>query len=231
MDGISVEEYIQRLTDTYGLVSGDLAADVLIVPGEELLEAIKERVFVNGRGTNNNVIGDYSRKPAYFSPSQFIKGGFNAQGKRGNIGDRLVPSIRLKQTGVKRNPSKYKRYSLVKTGNKMESRKSMYLKEGYKELREIQGLQTAFVDLKYSGSLANSYQSEQDGQSVVLGLTDNINAVKRERLENKYDNVFYATESEIQQTQNKITFLLTRLTRATLTGGDLEGYEISGVIT
>lgn len=232
MEGITIEEYVQRLTDTYGLVSGDLAADVLIPAAVELLATIKNRVFVEGRGTNDNNIGEYSRKPAYFSASQFLKGGgFIPQGKKGNIGDRLVPTVRLKQTGVKRNPAKYKHYSLVKPGKKMESRKSMYLKEGYKELRDIQGLQTAFVDLKYSGSLANSYQYEQMGQTVVLGLTDNENAKKRNGLENKYGNVFYASESEIATVNSQITYSLSRLIRSTLTGGDLQGYDINPVIT
>lgn len=221
---MTAQEYNDNLTSLYGLVSGNLAGDTLVVAGQRMLTAIKQRVL-DGKNTGNSEIGKYSTKPIYASEKIFIAGGFSGQGKRGNIGDRLVPSVRLKTTSVKRNPTKYKKYSLVnnKTGR---PRTSMYLANGYKQLREVQSLQSAHIDFSYSGAMLAAYQQELEGQTVIQGFTQDLQSKKRKGLEARFGNTFYPTDQEKQNYIDEVTFLINRLTVNTI-----EGFHVEAIIT
>ena len=221
---MTAEEYNQRLTELYGLVSGDLAADVIAAPAAELLLSIKRRIG-QGKNTSDSSIGNYSVKPLYASKNTFVKpGAFSPQGKKGIIGDRLVPTIRLKKTGVKKNPVNYKSYSLVKPNYQV--RKTMYLKEGYKELRDIQSLRTDIVNVRYRGDLLNDYQMAKDAQAYLLGFSTELQSKKRKGLEKRFGaRIFYATASEIEAYDERVNFNLRRLTVNTLEGKPYSSVE------
>lgn len=223
------QEYSERLTKLYGLVSGDLADVTVAISGAELLKQIKDRVVKQGKGTNENRIGDYSTKPIYVERSQFVKGGaFNPQGKRnfqGNtIGDVLIPTARLKTNSLKRNPARYKSYTLVKPD--YTQRKTMYLSEGYKELRNIQGLPTQFIDLKYSGKMVNDYVMVKSGQKMLLGISTDRSAKIYDGLTERFGGFYIASEKEKQDYIDRTNALLQRLTRNTI-----EGYDITATIS
>lgn len=227
---ITPEEYNERLTNLHGLISGDLAGGTIAISGAELLLSIKDRITNEGRNSSGGPIGSYSIKPMYADKDKFVKpGAFNPQGKRVNefgvtYGDHIVPAQRLKQNNVKRNPTRYQRYTAVKPD--LTVRKTMYLDEGYKELRGIQGLRVDIVNFKYRGDLISSYQSQRDAQMVLLGLTTDLSAKKREGLEAKFGRTYYATEDEIQKYISRTNYLLERLTRDTI-----EGHYVTAAIS
>lgn len=221
---MSPEEYTERLQQLYGL-QNDLAEYTIVPAAAEMLIEIKSRIVNDGKNTADGNIGDYSTKPMYVEKEQFAKpGAFVAQGKNNVMGitpgDRLVPTIRLKQTGVRRNPVSYKRYTVTKAN--MQERRSMYLPDGYKQLREIQALRTDIMNFKYRGDLINSYQMQKISQQVLLGLTDEKNAMKREKLEERFGPVFYATVSEKDNYIGRVNFLMARITRGVFDGEGLE---------
>lgn len=210
----TIEEFSDRLQEVYGNIN-DLASDTILVAGNTMLDSIKNRIVNEGLNSEGNTIGSYSTIPIYAERDQFIKGGFNGQGKNnkfGNtIGDRLVPTIRLKQTGVKKNPVKYKRYSAVKPSG--DERKTMYLKEGYKELRDVQGLRTDIMNFEYRGDLMEDYHTQQVAQAVLLGFGNPTQIQKRSSLERRFGHVFQPTEQEIEDYKRNANFSISRLIR------------------
>lgn len=230
---ITPEEYSARLTQLYGLVNGDLAEHTVLPAAADLLIEIKQRVVNEGRATSGAAIGSYSTKPLYASKQQFVAGGFNPQGKKSKMGitpgDILVPTVRYKESKNLKMGTKFlaivkqrkvKNYTIVKSN--YADRKTMYLPEGYKELRNIQSLRTDIVNFRYSGDLLNSYQLQKMSQSVILGLTSEKSAKKREGLEKKFGDVFHATEQEKQNYISKVNFLLLRVTRGIIAGEGLQ---------
>lgn len=212
-------EALERLSDA--LVKGDLIENTVAISGAELLAEIKNRIVKEGRNSQDNTIGQYSTKPIYASPEQFVKkGAFNPQGKNNinglTLGDRLIPTVRTKTNNTTKNPTRYNKFSVVKPN--YTARKTMYLSNGYKELRDIQGLETQFMNFKYRGDLINSYQMQKTTEAVLLGLTDELSVKKREGLENRFGNTFYATQEETDNYIAKTNFLLRRLTQQFLTG-------------
>lgn len=219
------QEYSDNLTELYGLVSQDLASDTIAVAGAELLAAIKKRIVDTGRTTTETPIGQYSTKPMYAPQSLFIKGGFKAQGKTGKLIPTTVAKAASKLTyGNKFIPylkeRKVSRYSVVTNQNKPHT--TMYLENGYKQLRDVQGLRTDIVNLKYRGDLIDSYQMQKTQQSVLLGLTSGKEALKREGLEGRFGEIFYASQQETEQYISRANYLLNRITRNTIQGYNVE---------
>lgn len=249
---ISVTEHIERLRKlNENLVGGDLV-DLAITPAAiELLAAIKNRVVNEGKSTSGESLRSYSKNPIYATSDKFVKGGFVAQGKNnfdGNtIGDRIITTNKIlvnrqsvhKNNGVfvsgkqttpsKGGGKKTSLYSLVKPN--YQPRKSMYLKDGYKQLRDVQGLRTDITNMQYSGQLVADYQMQRAAQEVLLGITT-------ERSADIYNGLTYGTskmagrglffvanQEEKEQFIKRTQFSLTRLTR-----GILEGYDVSAVI-
>lgn len=136
-----------------------------------------DRVFNRGEDSDGGQIGQYSTEPAYFTKEQFIrKGAFKGQGK-----------------GTDGSPVRGKK----KDGS---TRQSMYLKEGYREFRDIQGRQTAKKDYRLSGSLEKSIQAVRiDETSVAVAITDERESKKRKGLEAQ-DNkpVFAPSKTDIE---------------------------------
>lgn len=227
---ITVADMIKRLEALNGnFVGGDLTKLAVEGPALEMLAMIKNRVRNEGRGTNGQDLRRYSTKPIYVTPDKFVKGGFRAQGKNnfaGNtIGDRLVPTARLKSNGIKKNPVAYSRYTLVKPN--LQQRKSMYLADGYMQLRDIQGLRTDITNMSYSGQMLKDYKTERDGDTVVLGMTTKRSSdiylgqtygTSKMRGRGEF---LQASPDEIAHFVARSTFLIRRLTTVILTGGEV----------
>lgn len=152
----------------------------------ELHAEFQSRVFEQGLNSDGEQIGEYSEKPGYYSKEKFIqKEAFKPQGKRGFKGERL------KQTGsefiiVKKNP------------------KTMYLKKGYKELRDIQGRPVDKVNLDYSNSLKKAYRVFQFGDVVVYGQNDEQEHKKINKLTAQFGTWQELTEDEKTLLKNSL---------------------------
>lgn len=81
---MTIEEYQEKLRELAGVKSEELAQEIVVPEGNELLATIKNRIQVDGKGSDGSDIGQYSKKPAYYSRDQFDKkGSFKNIGKRG----------------------------------------------------------------------------------------------------------------------------------------------------
>jgi hypothetical protein len=213
---MTIQEYTDRLQQLYGLV-GTLEEYTLVPAGAEMLAAIKQRVLKQGIGTDGNTIGSYSTKPIYASKNQFVKGGaFQAKGVTNNIGDRLIPTQRTKTNSRKKNPVKYSAYTIARPDYK--PRKSMYLPQGYKELREIQGLNVAYMDLSYSGRMVRDYQMQQVANAVLLGITTDRSSKIYQGLSNRFGEFYQPSTAETKLFFDATAFRLQRLIRGTIDG-------------
>lgn len=227
---MTIQEYEKKLQDLYGL-QGSIAELVIAPVATSLLKGIKARIL-KGEKSNGGAIGQYSTKPIYAEKEAFAKpSAFKPIGKNKGIGDRLVPTYLLNQSRKlvrgsqflailgKNNKKKYARYSQVK--NDYTERKTMYIEEGYKGLRDIQSLQTGHIDLKYRGHLLADYQQQVTTQAVIQGFTSWKESEKRNRIEGRFGEVFAPTPNERQEAIDKINFGIRRLTQNTIQGIDV----------
>lgn len=106
----------------------------------------KRRIFVNGLASDLSQIGTYSEAPFYQNPNNLL--GVSVSG--------VTP---LGKNGL----------DTFRSGRKKKTR---YLEGGYKELRELTGRQSDFVDLNFSGSTQGAIQVGEQGEEVVIGFVD-----------------------------------------------------------
>lgn len=81
-----------------------------------------------------------------------------------------------------------------------KGRTTMYLKNGYKELREIQGRRTDITNLHYSLAMFKDFQVGFDTEAAYIGFTDDEQIEKRKALEGEdfYNTpIFTATSGEM----------------------------------
>lgn len=106
----------------------------------------KDRIFVEGKASDGQKIGKYSTKAMYASRSMLEglpKGKFRPRGE----------------------VSKKKKF---KNGN---SRKAMYLQNGYAEFRQVVGRQNGTVDLNLTGTTFGQITTGTKGGKIVYGFT------------------------------------------------------------
>lgn len=165
--------------------------EVIIVPAAyRLLGNIKNRIMHDGKNSNGGKIGDYSTKPNYYSRDQFVnKGSFKPQGKT--------------------SEKKFKNGS---------QHKSMFLTYGYRQLRNIQGMESSFKNYTYSGSFMNSYELSAQEEAVLLGLTKGKSAKIRQGLERKDGDVLHATNDELEAYNIEVQKSLKLFTLSNLSG-------------
>ena len=83
-------------------------------------------------------------------------------------------------------------------------RKTMYLPGGYKELRHVQGMETGFVNLQYSGDLFTDFTKLTIVKdSVVTKTSREINKKKIEGLTKKYGQSLFKHSNEEREFFNK----------------------------
>lgn len=174
---ITLEQYTERLQDLAKQGSERAIESVVIPAANELLANIKNRIIDEGKKSDGSKIGNYSTKPAYFEKEQFIqKSKFKPKGKTGE--------------------TKFKSGAF---------HKSMYLEQGYKELRNIQGRPTDKINEFYTGSTMNSYQLQAIQNAVLLGLTNEKSAKIRQGQEGRFGKIFYATKEEIENYNKEVS--------------------------
>lgn len=167
----------------------DLDTAKLIFPAaQEVQRLLVKRLFNEGEGAQGK-LGTYSTEAGYFSKNQFKnKGAFRAKGKSGK--------------------------TKFENG---EPHKSMYLEDGYKELKQVQGYESSFVNLTYSSDLRNDISTGMKikGDKVVSILKRNINTEKVEWLSDKYgDKTFKHTQEEKDFFASEVTDALANYYRS-----------------
>ena len=129
----------------------DIAKTIVFPVATVMLDSMRQRLFQEGISGDGGKIGDYSRKAMYVGRDKFINaGGFRPQGKK-----EYIKGTKQKKVEVYSISTRKKKKVAVTKGN--TQRETMYLPNGYKELREIQGKETAFVNLQYSGLLFTDF--------------------------------------------------------------------------
>jgi len=196
---VTTAEYILKLQELHG-VQGSIVKYTIAPSAKELLAAIKKRIFTDGLNSNNSQIGNYSTVPVYATRKQFTKpGAFVPQGETQYLAT------------IKRGDKTYQRKAKVKT---------MYLPEGYKQLRDIQGLPTDKVNLKYSGKTQKAYIMEETTEAVLLGLNTYRASGIRSKQERRFNApIFIGTETELRNYINSVNLRVERILRGVLIEG------------
>lgn len=143
----------------------------------ELEAKHKQRIFGEGKNSEGGQIGEYSKKAGYYAKNKFVRtGAFTPQGKE--------------------------RKGNFKNG---KERKTMYLAEGYSELRDIQGRQTEYVDVKVNGSLERSIGIVKISDAVLYGVRDAYESKKLEGLNEQFGDFASLSNAEKEFTKEEIT--------------------------
>jgi len=171
----------QQQADKLNLFIGNfdnLIADTFESATFNLLADIKTRVFGEHEDTSGGKLGQYSTKPTLIGAKSFInKGGANS----------FFESQKKKENGQWRT---------------VNGKHLFVLDGGYKELRAIQGRQTAEIDLQYSFELAKTgLTTSISGNDYLVKFSNKLSTDKGRGFEKRRGKkVFYASKQEQQQT-------------------------------
>jgi hypothetical protein len=166
---LKLQEMAQVLDNTMP----DLISTAVMV---ELEAKHKQRIFAEGKNSEGEQIGEYSKKPAYYTKQAFVRtSAFKPQGKE--------------------NRGKFKNG---------KERKSMYLAEGYTELRDIQGRQTEFVNAKVTGGAERSVGIVKFGEAVLYGVRDLLESKKLHGLIERFGDFLSLSVAEQEFTKEEI---------------------------
>lgn len=195
---MTLEEFAKSIQELKKKTEDKTLVLALFVPANKMLANIKNRIVRRGENTSGSKIGNYSTKPMYATREQFDKRSAFKPGIKASVSS--YRSTNLKVTVKKDGSLKAKKGKTNYETIKKEKMKTMYLAEGYKELRGIQGKETAFVNLEYRGNLMLSYQQMQSGDTIIQGLISEKEQKKREGLEKRFGSkILSPQESEIEQ--------------------------------
>lgn len=182
--------------------------DDLAAAERQIAEALPKITEEYAESTNNLVIARiqkegipgkvYSTEPFYASPSVFNrKGSFKPIGKNED-----------KPKKVSVFDTKTKKSKRVAVKEDFTERKTMYLGEGYKELREVNGLQTNIVDVTFSGRMMQNIRTlstknvDEFHVQAIIGATNKENKDKLGGQFNRYGDFLQPTENETDLTRD-----------------------------
>lgn len=136
-----------------------------------------ERIFVNGEDCTGSKIGEYSTKETLIGRSSF-----------------------LTQAGANKflgSPTKRKNLEWVTINGKRLAK----LPGGYKNIRDADGRQTAFVDLSYSGNMRSDWQSIQTLNGFDIGWLTILSSKKAAGNEKRFapEKIFCLSDEEIEK--------------------------------
>ena len=142
-----------------------------------LLGAFSRRIFNDGKASDNSKIGEYSTKPMFVGRKGWIRA------------DAAEAFFKEKHEWRKVNTKKGKKTLALLEG-------------GYKHFRELNGLQTDFVNLEYTTDLKFSIiVGEYNGQKV-LGFNSDEQFLKAQGLEKHFKKIiFEPTQEEMELAQ------------------------------
>lgn len=191
---MDLEQYRDKLNSLDQAMTNELKGVVVVAAGT-MLAKIKNRITRQGKDSYDSLIGHYSTKPMYATRGMFDKvSAFKPGGKTSKKTDTYRVSNRKKER--------------VSVSKSFRPTRSMFLPDGYKQLRSIQGKPVDKVNLLYRGDLIpNGYQLEAREQHVVLGFVSERFKIIREGLEKKFGGspIFQATSQEMEDYNREVT--------------------------
>lgn len=180
MADLTPEQFEAKLNQK--LRSLDMVKQVVFPVATATFDKYRQRLFQKGIKGDGSKTGNYSTEPTYASEKAFKnKSGFKQRGK--------------KATGKLKNG---------------KERRSMYLPGGYKELRAVQGMETAIVNLQYTGDLFTDFSKLSiEGNTVTGKVSRAINMDKIDGLTARFgQSTFKHTKQEreffAQEVKNRL---------------------------
>lgn len=186
---MTIEQYSDNIKKLAEISNTKAIESILIPAANRLLANTKNRVQLEKENTAGGKIGNYSTKPMYATRDMFVKkSAFKPIGKNNFTGKKLVSAkkykvvkVKLKDGRIVRRVVSENKYNVVK-----KKPKSMYLPNGYYQLRAIQGRPVDGVNLTYTGDLMASYQMQKATDAILLGLVSEREKQKRLGLEKRF---------------------------------------------
>ncbi len=174
---MAFEDLYTRLQEIATKLDEQVPEVAVVQTMTELQGDFLQRVFVDGEASDGSKIGQYSTKENYFTQPQFVqKAKFKPIGKNGDTKFKVVTRLR----------------------------KSMYLKQGYKEFRDIQGRPTNFVNLDFTGSLKRAYRVFKFGDTVLFGQNESMESDKIQGLTDRFGEWQGLTQQEIDKVKTSL---------------------------
>lgn len=194
---MELSELTPFLKKTFEAIKEQYAEEIALVAAVVLRKSMQERIFTEGKNSNEGLIAsEYSTKPMYASKKQ-VGAGFKPTGK----GDKVEKKYTTGKSGVDKLKTK-----ITKKGKVKKGRKTMYLDEGYRQLRQLKGRQTNFVNLKMTGSLQAAIRYYKRKGYAIIAIADDHEIKKSKGLEKKYgSDIFLPTEKEKQVVNKAIS--------------------------
>lgn len=176
---MDLREYMQKLNNYSRELPERVQEFALEKAGGALVRKMKDRIFNQGFDKFFKILAEgYSTVPIYVTKEQFVKrSNFRPKGKNEN----------------------------GKTKANGTDIKSMYLQHGYKELKEIQGLQASRINLVYRGDLKRAFSSQVESNVLYIGFTNTKEAEKADWLTKKYQtDIFHAADEELLEYYDRL---------------------------
>jgi hypothetical protein len=182
----NINSVIEKVTLKLGklTIDGGVIDKAMREMASTLLGSNQTRVYTKGNNTDGQQIGQYSTKSTLIGATSFRK----------------KESVN-KVFGKKKN--KNLSWVTVK-GNRLA-----VLQGGYKEIRNIDGDETAFVNLKRTGKMFKELTFDQQGKSWVIGFPANYNSKLSyndmvNNFQKKYSNNIWGVTEKDQAICNEI---------------------------
>lgn len=172
---MTLVEYGERMERLLKLATEKTHDGIITPAANRMLATIKNRIQQKGENTDGSKIGQYSKKKMWATREMF---------------DKVSAFKPTPDNGAKKKGKSIK--------------KTMYLKEGYYELRNIQGKNVGYIDYTYRGDLMLSFQLMNDENKVVMGFNKESEALKREGLEERFGIAFSPSKQEIEDYKEEV---------------------------
>ena len=180
----NLPNYLETLFDTLAEYSEER---VTLVGAVAIEAALKRRIFQDGRASRGSLIAPkYSSNEGYFTRDYFTArpSAFVPTAKETLIKETTRVG---KNSGITIRTTK-----ISKKDTRTKVNKTMYVRDGYKGVRELQGRQTQKVDLKLSGSLEQNITNVRSGDKTLLVIKSQTEIKKSEDLEALYKKPIFA---------------------------------------
>lgn len=180
----------------------NIAKTIVFPVATTMQDKMRQRLFQEGISGDGNKTGVYSTTPMYASKSAFVGGGFSPRGKNAKFVERTKKTFVFNSKYGTSGTIVKTKYKILAKGSKKKKdgtqRRSMYLAGGYKELRQVQGKETGFVNLQYSGLLFTDFTKLKiEKDSVVSKVRKKESSDKLKWLSDKYGkDTFQHTKEE-----------------------------------
>lgn len=192
----------ETLNNLYNAIANQAEEQLTVIGAVAMQASMLKRIFERGQATNENGIsGKYSSSPTYYPKKAFKKtaGAFKPIGKNTLI--KSTTKTKAANTVSKTTITVSKKNVEIKA-----NRKTMYLAGGYKMLRQVQGLQTNFVDLHVSGSLMQSIRIVTVNKKAQIRIVGTDGVMKSENTEKLYKkDIFKPSVQDNQAAENAIS--------------------------